>query len=82
MAEIPTLIAHIREELKGQGLSDDQIASIDPEITEVATECDKEVVNKGVLHTIFSKIKEKAGPVIGDFVANVTAQILMKKLGA
>lgn len=80
MAELQTLINYITEKLKEQGLSEGQIASIGPEITEVAVECDKEEVNKGKLQSVFSKIKEKAGQFAFDFISKVASEIIIKKL--
>jgi hypothetical protein len=51
----------IREKLKENGVSEQQITAIEPQIAEIVTECNKETINKGKVQAAFSKIKKIGG---------------------
>jgi hypothetical protein len=70
----------IRVTLKEHGVSDQQIASIDPEIIAIGAECKKGTDTTGKLQGILSKIAEKAGPVVRDIISQVIPQLLVKKI--
>jgi ribosomal protein S27E len=66
----------IREKLKERGVSEQQIKEIEPQIAEIASECDKEMVNHGKLRAIISGV----GTAIRDIFTQVISQIITNKI--
>jgi hypothetical protein len=69
--------ACIREKLKERGVPEQQIKEIEPQIAEIAAECDKETVNQGKLRAILSGVET----VIRDIFTQVISQIIAGKIG-
>jgi ribosomal protein L32 len=78
---ITPTISIIRDKLKENGVSELQIATIEPEIVEIAAETDKEAIDQTKLKTIFSKIAEKTGTFMSNILIQVISQVIAKKLG-
>jgi hypothetical protein len=70
----------IRAALKEHGVSDQQIASIEPEIIAIGAECEKETVAKGKLQGFLSKVAEKAGSVVRDIISQVITHLIINKI--
>jgi hypothetical protein len=67
----------IKEKLKENGVSEQQITAIEPQIAEIAVEYNKKTINEGKFQAIFSKIKE----IGGTFLLNAFAFLAKPEIG-
>jgi hypothetical protein len=72
--------AFIKNELKKGGVTDQQIAYIEPEIAEISAEHGKETVNEDKIKTALLIIKDKLGSFVRDIAVQVISTLFAGKI--